>query len=155
MYCFNMISSTASATVESSNVILHKRDSDDMGWNFGKIYDPSNKDKVECLLCGHRMSGGVRRIKEYIAHIRDNVKACPKSTKEEQESCKNNINSVKVKKMAKFEYGQDVKDSVPIGSEEKDEGQEDLTIRRKKVGPMDRHSTPIDPIIPLTLKQFR
>jgi hypothetical protein len=36
-----------------------KRNSDDVGWEFGVLVDASNKDKVKCKLCGKEMRGGI------------------------------------------------------------------------------------------------
>ena len=34
---------------ESANLL--KRNSDDVGWEYGVLVDPNNKDKVKCKLC--------------------------------------------------------------------------------------------------------
>lgn len=156
------MSSTASATGETEVPNPHKRNSNDMGWEWGKTFDDSNKDRVQCLLCGHKMHGGVRRIQEHIAHIAGNVIACPKSTKEEHDRCRQNIFGVQAKKKAKHMREQEVRDQVVIQEEEEDhkalEGLDsigDSTTRKKKLGPMDRFATPVDPAIPLTSKQLK
>ena len=40
-----------------------KRKSNDIGWQWGRLFDPNNYSKVKCLLCGHESSGGINRFK--------------------------------------------------------------------------------------------
>ncbi|CAN6904891.1 unnamed protein product [Brassica oleracea] len=54
-----------------------KRNSNDVGWEFGVLCNPKNVDKVKCKLCGKEFSGGIYRMKEHIAHVKGNVSACP------------------------------------------------------------------------------
>ncbi|CAA0833515.1 hAT transposon superfamily protein [Striga hermonthica] len=80
---FSMASGSSSASkripcdTRTSNEIetdsLLKRKSDDIGWNYGVLADPHNKDRVKCLLCEKVMSGGIRRLKEHIGQISGNV----------------------------------------------------------------------------------
>lgn len=72
-----------------------KRNSKDVAWEYGMLCNPSNPDKVKCKLCGKLFSGGAFRIKEHIAKIPGNVSACPLSTKDDQEKCKNAIDEAK------------------------------------------------------------
>ncbi|CAG7905184.1 unnamed protein product, partial [Brassica rapa] len=64
-----------------------KRNSNDVGWEYGVLCDPRNADKVKCKLCGKQFSGGIFRMKEHIAHVKGNVAACPVSTKADQDKC--------------------------------------------------------------------
>lgn len=49
-------------------IITHlKRDSNDVGWEYGVLCDPRNPDKVQCKLCKKEMSGGVFRIEAHIS----------------------------------------------------------------------------------------
>ncbi|XP_066308724.1 uncharacterized protein [Miscanthus floridulus] len=57
---------------EEVNVL--KRNSDDVGWEYGFLVDPNNKDKVECKFCGHRSQGGIHRLKEHVANVGTNAK---------------------------------------------------------------------------------
>ncbi|XP_019094719.1 PREDICTED: uncharacterized protein LOC104757728 [Camelina sativa] len=75
-----------------------KRNSGDVGWEYGTLYDPKNPDRVKCKLCGKEMGGGVYRIKEHIAHRKGNVSSCPRSTKEDQSKCMKAILEAKNKK---------------------------------------------------------
>ncbi|CAN6813214.1 unnamed protein product, partial [Brassica oleracea] len=57
-----------------------KRNSNDVGWEYGVLCDARSLDKVKCKLCGKEFSGGVFRMKEHIAHLKGNVSACPVSS---------------------------------------------------------------------------
>lgn len=81
--------SKSNASNSTTLSALTKRDSDNIGWDYGTIVDPPNKDRVKCILCGKEMSGGIYRIKHHIGHIRGNVSKCPKSTKEDKKKCAN------------------------------------------------------------------
>uniref|UniRef100_A0A0D3B9M5 DUF659 domain-containing protein n=1 Tax=Brassica oleracea var. oleracea TaxID=109376 RepID=A0A0D3B9M5_BRAOL len=61
---------------------LLKRNSNDVGWEYGLLCDPQVPDKVRCRLCGKEFSGGVYIMKEHIGHLKGNVSACPRSSKE-------------------------------------------------------------------------
>uniref|UniRef100_K3Y297 HAT C-terminal dimerisation domain-containing protein n=1 Tax=Setaria italica TaxID=4555 RepID=K3Y297_SETIT len=65
-----------------------KRNSDDVGWEYGFLVDPNNKDKVECKFYGHRSQGGVHRLKEHVANVGTNAKKCKKSTQEAKDKKK-------------------------------------------------------------------
>ncbi|CAD6248387.1 unnamed protein product [Miscanthus lutarioriparius] len=55
-----------STGTEATNLL--KRNSDDVGWEYGVLVDASNKDKVKCKLCDKEMRGGIHRLKEHLAH---------------------------------------------------------------------------------------
>jgi hypothetical protein len=46
-------SGLASLTATAAVPVILKRNSDDVGWEYGVLVDPLNKEKVRCLLCGH------------------------------------------------------------------------------------------------------
>jgi hypothetical protein len=50
---------TASAP---EGVSVLRRNSDDVGWEYGVLVDINNKDKVKCILCDKQMCGGVYRV---------------------------------------------------------------------------------------------
>ncbi|CAA7045305.1 unnamed protein product [Microthlaspi erraticum] len=90
----------------SSNSPGLKRNSNDVGWEYGSLCDPKNPDRLKCKLCGKEMGGGVYRIKEHIAHRKGNVTPCPRSTKEDQSKCmKAVMESINKKKKKKGEAG--------------------------------------------------
>lgn len=49
-----------------------------MMWDKGicELINPTDLDKMKCKLCGQKCSAGVYRIKQHVAGIRGNVKAC-------------------------------------------------------------------------------
>jgi hypothetical protein len=54
-----------------------RRNSDDVGWEYGVLVDPNNKDKVKCKLCDKVMFGGIYRLKQHIAQEGKNARKCP------------------------------------------------------------------------------
>ena len=96
-----MTSSSAASNSASSPVLRWK--SNDVGWEYRVLVDPNNLDKVKCKLCSKTFSGGVYRMKEHIGHISGNVAKCPKSSKEDQEKCRQAILEARIKKRKKRE----------------------------------------------------
>ena len=96
------MTSNASTTpsVGSTTTDTHKRNSDDVGWEYGFIPDKSNLDRLKCKLCGKVFGGGITRMKQHIAHVKGNVSSCPSSTKDDQLKCRNSINEGKLKNKA-------------------------------------------------------
>jgi len=72
---------------ETEGAHLLKRNSDDVGWQYGILVDPNNKDKVKCKFCNKVMQGGIYRLKQHVAHDGKNATKCPKSTDEAKEKC--------------------------------------------------------------------
>ena len=97
-------SETASAPEGVSGL---RRNSDDLGWEYGVLVDINNKDKVKCILCDKQMCGGVYRLKQHIAQEGKNVKKCQgmKTTKEKlleaQEKCKKTLDGAKRRREVK------------------------------------------------------
>ncbi|TXG53907.1 hypothetical protein EZV62_019163 [Acer yangbiense] len=132
----------------ASNDSVLKRKSDDIGWEFGHLIDPSNFDRVECKLCGKKFGGGVYRLKQHIAHISGNVSKCLRSTKEDQDKCKKAIEDARNKKKNKYKEEREIRAEVNIiGIEEEGEEIEGLGPRKKPnfLGPMDKFTSKIDP----------
>jgi len=48
--------SDAAPAPGAEGVNLLKRNSDDVGWKYGFLVDPNNKDKVKCKFCNKEMS---------------------------------------------------------------------------------------------------
>jgi len=44
------------AVTEDENNL--KRKSSDIGWEWGRLCDPNDKNRVKCLLCGHESGHG-------------------------------------------------------------------------------------------------
>ncbi|KAJ0242554.1 hypothetical protein HA466_0205140 [Hirschfeldia incana] len=81
-----------------------KRNSNDVGWDYGVLCDARYPDEVKCLLCGKEFSGGIFRMKEHIGQLTGNVAACPRSTKGDQETCKKALAETKNKKSMKRKH---------------------------------------------------
>ncbi|CAA0819867.1 hAT transposon superfamily protein [Striga hermonthica] len=75
------IEATAIEATTTNSVVL-KRNSDDVGWKYGVLVDPLNKEKVRCLFCGHTSSGGIYCLKQHVAHVGTSVVNCTKQTEE-------------------------------------------------------------------------
>ncbi|KAL6176755.1 hypothetical protein ACLB2K_053388 [Fragaria x ananassa] len=84
-----------------------KRNSEDVGWEFGALVNPSNVDKLKCKLCGKVLSGGIHRLKQHIAHIKGNAAPCNKFSDEDKKKCKQAIEEAKSKKKQKFQREQE------------------------------------------------
>ncbi|CAD6223339.1 unnamed protein product [Miscanthus lutarioriparius] len=64
---------TETGVTSREEVNVLKRNSDDVGWEYGFLVDANNKDKVEGKFCGHRSQGGVHRLKEHVANVGTNA----------------------------------------------------------------------------------
>ena len=138
---------------EGGNVL--KRNSDDVGWEYGVLVDPNNKDKVKCILCDKVIFGGVYRLKQHVAGEGKNAKKCPgkKTTPEKlqevQEKCKKALDCAKRKReertVCEMELREDVHVSRVGGSEEVEEVTSVGSSQPHKLGPMDKWTKAIDP----------
>ncbi|GAB2293510.1 hypothetical protein Dimus_038268 [Dionaea muscipula] len=126
-----------------------KRSSNDVGWEYGLLVDPTNLDKVLCKLCNKRISGGVYRLKQHIAHVKGNVAACSKSSLEDKDKCMKALMEAKDKKKEKKKEDKERRDEVRILEEEEFENDEVEVVGSKKrprfLGPMDKFASGIDP----------
>jgi len=142
-------SETASGT-EGATVL--RRNSDDVGWEYGVLVDPNNKDKVKCILCDKQMFGGVYRLKQHIAQEGKNAKKCQgtKTTKEKlleaQEKCKKALDEAKRKREEKTVHELELREEVHVS---RVGGLEEVTCvgssEPHKLGPMDKWTKAIDP----------
>ena len=133
-----MASSSAASNSASSPVL--RRKSNDVGWEYGALVDPNNLDKVKCKLCSKTFSGGVYRMKEHIGHISGNVAKCPKSSKEDQEKCRQAILEARIKKKKKEKDVSEVREGVNIGGDEEEEIREIEGLESRPP----RHRSPLD-----------
>ncbi|KAK9048815.1 hypothetical protein SSX86_032218 [Deinandra increscens subsp. villosa] len=118
-----------------------KRNSDDIGWEFGVLVDPSNPDKTKCNRCGKIQSGGVYRLKQHIAGVGGQCKPCLSSTNEDKLKARNALNDVKRKKKDKEEGYANMRAEVNIGKETIDLDDEFGDLKGpKSFGPMHRFS---------------
>jgi hypothetical protein len=49
---------TSEAATEGEGPYLLKRNSDDIGWEYGVLVNANNKDKVRCKFCKKEMEEG-------------------------------------------------------------------------------------------------
>ena len=140
---------TASAP---EGVSVLRRNSDDVGWEYGVLVDINNKDKVKCILCDKQMCGGVYRLKQHIAQEGKNAKKCQgmKTTKEKlleaQEKCKKALDEAKRKREEKTVRELELREEVHVS---RVGGSEEVTCvgssEPHKLGPMDKWTKAIDP----------
>ncbi|KAH6756320.1 hAT transposon superfamily protein [Perilla frutescens var. hirtella] len=114
-------SSLASATQSFTSEMVLKRNSDDVGWNYSMLIDAKNMDKVQCIKCGKKMSGGIYRIKQHIAQIKGSVASCTKASKEDQEICRKAINEAKLKKKRKKDEDEELRSQVNVHNDPREE----------------------------------
>ena len=70
---------TAAAAPQVAEVDNHlKRKSSDIGWEWGRLCDPNDKNKVKCLFCGQE-AAGINRLKQQ-AHKGSSIVKCKKSS---------------------------------------------------------------------------
>jgi hypothetical protein len=140
---------TASAP---EGVSVLRRNSDDVGWEYGVLVDINNKDKVKCILCDKQMCGGVYRLKQHITQEGKNAKKCQgmKTTKEKlleaQEKCKKALDGAKRKREVKTVRELELREEVHVS---RVGGSEEVTCvgssEPHKLGPMDKWTKTIDP----------
>jgi hypothetical protein len=130
---------------EDGNVL--KRNSDDVGWEYGFLVDANNKDKVECKFCGHRSQGGIHRLKEHVAGVGKNAKKCRKSTDEAKKKCQKSLDESKRKRKEQVVREIELREEVNISrvGEEDDEVTCIGSSEPHKLGPMDKWTRAIDP----------
>jgi hypothetical protein len=129
-----------------------KRNSSDIGWDYGVLVDPTNLNVIQCKLCGLTVRAGIYRLKQHIAGIRGEVQPCPESKDEDKAKCKQVINASKEAKKARNKDKEEARDVVVL-----DDGlaDEDTTIEEgldeigdstsRKLGPLDKFTMPMDP----------
>ncbi|XP_010496007.1 PREDICTED: uncharacterized protein LOC104773140 [Camelina sativa] len=87
-------------------------------------------------------------MKEHIAKIQGNVSACPLSTKEDQEKCKNAIDEAKKKRKNKMMSDVDLRNSVKICDDREEDvelGEMGTKKKPQTLGPMDKFASDINP----------
>ncbi|KAF7143424.1 hypothetical protein RHSIM_Rhsim05G0095800 [Rhododendron simsii] len=139
------VSSAASNTAFDNSTAL-KRASNDMGWEYGILMDPTNLDKIQCKLCGKIMSSG--RQKKRIAQIKGSVSSCPNASKEDIAKCKAAVEEGSKKKKDKLQAAKEIREEVTIMEEEDGDEEVEIVGKRKRphtLGPMDKHVSDIIP----------
>ncbi|XP_002444191.2 uncharacterized protein LOC8070998 [Sorghum bicolor] len=146
------MSPTEAAQVEGANneENMLKRNSDDIGWEYGVLVYPDNKDKVRCKFC-KEMSGGIHRLKEHVGHDGKNVKKYMVRTPEAleaKEKCKKALEEAKRKREEKtireLELRQEV-DVSRVGRSEEVTCIGSSASEPHKLGPIDKWTRAIDP----------
>ncbi|KAG2641202.1 hypothetical protein PVAP13_2KG169716 [Panicum virgatum] len=147
-----MSSETAAAPseTEAARENLLKRNSDDVGWEYGVLVDANNKDKVKCKFCDNEMRGGIYRLKEHLAHVGKNVKKCTSTTPqalEAKEKCKKAIEAAKRKREEKTVRELELREEVNVSrvGEESEEVTCVGSSQPHKLGPIDKWTRAIDP----------
>jgi len=146
-----MSSETAAAPseTEAARANLLKRNSDDVGWEYGVLVDANNKDKVKCKFCDKEMRGGIYRLKEHLAHVGKNVKKCTAITPqalEAKEKCKKALEDAKRKREEKIVRELELREEVNVSRVgESDEVTCVGSSQPHKLGPIDKWTCAIDP----------
>nr|XP_028956498.1 uncharacterized protein LOC103441098 [Malus domestica] len=137
-------STTMSSSSQSENVL--KRSSEDVGWEYGILANPTNSDKVKCKLCDKIISGGVHRLKQHVANIRGNVAACTKSSDEDKAKCRAVLEEAKNKKKQKDKHIVEVREEVQLQQIQEEEDIEVIGLRKRPrtLGPMDKFASSIN-----------
>ncbi|XP_071699672.1 uncharacterized protein [Rutidosis leptorrhynchoides] len=111
-----MASATSTHSMESTTTSCQelKRKSDDIGWDYAILVDPTNLQKVQCKLCGKVISAGINRLKQHIAGIKGNVQICTKATDTDKLKCQHAIDGQRCKKKAKQDNDEALRGEVRI-----------------------------------------
>jgi hypothetical protein len=140
------------APAEATNASLLKRNSDDIGWEYGVLILPNNKDKVRCKFCKKEMSGGIHRLKEHIAHDGKNCRKCPAKTPEALEArkkCKKALDDAKRKREEKTVRDIELRQEVEVSRVQQSQQSDEVTCvgssEPHKLGPIDKWTRAIDP----------
>ncbi|KAI8542832.1 hypothetical protein RHMOL_Rhmol08G0170100 [Rhododendron molle] len=142
----NVSSAASNAATDSSTGL--KRASNDMGWEYGILVDPTNLDKIQCKLCGKIMSSGISRLKKHIAQIKGSVSSCPSASKEDIAKCKAAVEEGSKKKKDKLQEAKEIREEVTNIEEDGDDEEVDIVGTRKRphtLGPMDKYVSDINP----------
>ncbi|KAG2632130.1 hypothetical protein PVAP13_2NG083692 [Panicum virgatum] len=135
------------ASTEAVNLL--KRNSDDVGWEYGVLVDANNKDKVRCNLCSKEMRGGIYRLKQHLAHEGKNVTKCPARTQQASEAkakCKKALEDAKRKREEKTVRELELRAEVDVSRV--GESEEVTCVgssQPHKLGPIDKWTRAIDP----------
>jgi hypothetical protein len=75
-----MSTTEAEPAIGNEGASVLRRNSDDVGWEYRVLVDPTNKDKAKCKLCNKVMQGGIYWLKQHVAHEGKNVAKCKATT---------------------------------------------------------------------------
>ncbi|CAI0454545.1 unnamed protein product [Linum tenue] len=139
-------SGLVAGVTNEENANIFKRKSGDIGWEYGRLVDPNNKEKVRCNFCGHESTGGINRFKHHIAQDSSKVLKCKKAPPEAKEACLKAFENTSKKKKEKILREQELRDDVIVSSGQQDEEMTCVgSSEPHKLGPMDKWARSIDP----------
>lgn len=107
------MSSAASVPSPNTETSL-KRNSSDIGWEYGVLVDPTNFNVIKCKLCNLTVRAGIYRLKQHVAGIHGDVKPCHKASPEDKKKCKKVVDDSQKAKKARLEEKQETRDVVVI-----------------------------------------
>lgn len=143
-----MSSGASAPSVTNVNRPALKRNSDDVGWEYGTLVDPNDLNVIQCKLCPKVVKAGIYRLKLHIAGKKGQVTTCPNASEEDKAKCKKAIDESSKAKKARKEHQQDVRDDVTIdipSDHEEDTGLEEMGgSEARAVGPMDKFTSHMD-----------
>ena len=147
LYIMSSGASNRSAATVDKPVSL-KRNSEDIGWEYGVLVDPNDLNVIQCKLCPKVVKAGIYRLKLHIAQKRGHVTPCPNATPEDIARCKQAIEDSSKAKKARLMEQQEIRDNVVIDvpSDKEDETglHEIKSSSQATVGPMDKFTKPLD-----------
>ncbi|CAN0922966.1 hypothetical protein LINGRAHAP2_LOCUS33323 [Linum grandiflorum] len=121
------------------------RNSGDIGWRYGEIADPNNKDKVKCNFCSNVSSGGINRFKQHIAGIGSSVSKCTGCPEEARDACLEYFSSFRKKKKEKLDREKGLRADVNVTSGAQQSTGGAHRSAPHKLGPIDKWVRAIDP----------
>ncbi|CAI0391804.1 unnamed protein product, partial [Linum tenue] len=142
----NDVNASTTVVTNKENTNVFKRKSGDVGWEYGRLVDPNNKDKVRCNFYGHESTGGIFRFKQHIAQNASTVLKCTKAKQEAKEACLKAMEKNAKKKEDKATHERKLRDDVIVSSGQQDEEMTCVgSSEPHKLGPMDKWARTIDP----------
>ncbi|KAI3704066.1 hypothetical protein L1987_74273 [Smallanthus sonchifolius] len=102
----------------------------DMAWEWGVCRDAMKKQCVWCKICGHKMSGGITRLKQHLTHTGGQVKSCMKVTVDIQ---KRVMESIKEKEKIQLQKKRNMQilSSHSSDEDDQDDVEEEVRITKK------------------------
>ncbi|ONM32387.1 hypothetical protein ZEAMMB73_Zm00001d041090 [Zea mays] len=123
-----------------------KRNSDDIGWEYGTIVNPNDWNVIKCKLCPMVVKAGIYRLKLHIAGRKGQVRACPNATQEDRDKCSKALDDSRKVKIARLTEKQEVIDVVADEMDVNDDtGLDDIgSSQPRTMGPMDKFTMSLD-----------
>nr|GEV54306.1 hAT transposon superfamily protein [Tanacetum cinerariifolium] len=113
---------TTTTKGNSCTDLVLKRNSGDLGWNYGTLCDATNKDAIKCTLS-----------------------ICKKASEEDKTVYSTSLENPKEKKKEKRIREEKIREEVEIEDEDNDFNDGSKRQNPKNLGPMDKFVNPIDP----------